>query len=389
MRSAAKVLFKVPLYQSLYHFGFPRILPLNYTFSLTFGCNSRCQTCNIWKKRSDKELTTKEWEKIFYALGNSPFWVTISGGEPFLRQDLVRICQSLYRVCRPQIITIPTNGLLPETIFKKTKAIVQNSPQSQIVVNVSLDNVGEAHDRIRGVRGNFGKAMETFKHLRRIRSKNLVLGVHTVVSRENVKDFPGICDFVLDQLKPDSYVTEIAEKRVELGTLGKNITPPLKDYKKAVCHLKHKTKTKNLKGFAKFIQAFRSVYYDLTEEILEKKTQVIPCYAGILSAQIAPNGDVWQCCVRADVLGNLKKENFDFRKIWFSERAKRIRKSIKDKECYCPLANVSYTNILMSPKALGRVILSSVNWTRTKLVQPEGRDSRGLSPREFIFDFRK
>ncbi len=353
-------LTKIPFYRLFYYWGWPPMLPLNYTFSLSYKCNSRCYSCNIWQKKAGKELSLEEWKKIFSSLGKSPFWVTISGGEPFLRQDLVEICQSLYQICQPKIITIPTNGLLSEIIFKKTKAIIKNSPQSRIIINLSLDGIKDKHDQIRGVKGNFKKAMRTYQLLRKIKSSNFNLGIHTVISKKNVDHFPALGDFVLDGLKPDSYVTEIAENRVELGTMNKDISPNLRDYKKAVEYLKLKAHPpaggSKLKAFNRWIQRFRWVYYDLVQEIIKRKTQVIPCFSGIASAQIAPNGDVWPCCVRADVWGNLKKENYDFKKIWFSKKAKEARKSIKNRECYCPLANVSYTNILISPKMMAKVI---------------------------------
>lgn len=353
-----RVLSRIPLFWSFSLFDRPHVLPLNYTFSLTFRCNSRCLTCNIWQKKGVWELTADEWQRVFYSLGKSPYWVTLSGGEPFLREDLARIVEDLYRISQPKIVTIPTNGILTDKIKKDVQEILDSCSGTRLIINLSLDGVGEEHDKIRGIEGNFAKAMETYKNLRKIKSPNFVLGVHTVISRENVNKFPKLCDFVLGELKPDSYVTEIAEERVELGTLGKNITPTLKDYKKAVNYLKQKIKSKKLKGLTRLVQAFRGVYYDLAGEILERKTQVIPCYAGVTSVQIAPNGDVWQCCVRADVLGNLKKEGFNFSKIWFSRKASKIRKSIKSKKCYCPLANVSYTNILMSPASMVKVIFN-------------------------------
>lgn len=352
------LLLKLPFLKSFYLWNWPRVLPVNYTFSLTFGCNSRCQTCNIWKKKEDKELTSKEWQKIFYSLGKSPFWVTISGGEPFLRQDLVKIIEQLCQICQPKIITIPTNGILTDRIKKIVPAILKNCSKTRLIINLSLDGVGEEHDKIRGVKGNFKKAMATFKGLKKIKTDNFVLGVHTVISKENIKEFPRICDFVLDRLKPDSYVTEIAEQRVELDTINKNITPSLKDYKEAIDYLKKKLEKQRLNRFSKLTQAFRLTYYDLVLKIMKRKTQIIPCYAGVLSAQIAPDGDVWSCCVKADVLGNLKNNNFNFKKIWFLQKARKIRRSIKNKTCYCPLANVSYTNMLMSPKVLARTVFN-------------------------------
>jgi hypothetical protein len=73
---------------------------------------------------------------------------------------------------------------------------------------------------------------------------------------------------------------------------------------------------------------------------------VIACYAGWASAHIYADGTVWPCCVRADKLGNLREHDYDFRRIWFGEKIKEVRRSIAARECHCPLANASYTNLL-------------------------------------------
>ena len=68
--------------------------PINVTFSVTNLCNSKCRTCSIWKVYPEhriqlqEELTLEEIEKVFQTIGTIYFF-NISGGEPFLRKDLV------------------------------------------------------------------------------------------------------------------------------------------------------------------------------------------------------------------------------------------------------------------------------------------------------------
>ena len=155
---------KIPAYKVFRQFGFPALLPLNLTVSLTYKCNSRCKTCNIYRK-DVPEFSKEEFEKTFHSLGRSPYWLTLSGGEPFLRKDIVEICKSAYRNCRPRIINIPTNGILCDVIPERVKQIAMNSPDTQIIINLSLDEIGEKHDEIRNVKGNFTRASKTFQRL--------------------------------------------------------------------------------------------------------------------------------------------------------------------------------------------------------------------------------
>jgi len=348
-----KAISTIPSYYLFRKLGWPRKLPMNLTFSITNRCNSRCKTCKIYQKKSE-ELDLEEWRKVFAGLGQSPFWTTFSGGEPFLRSDFFDLVRSLYEQCHPSIINIPTNGLLSDRIPTVVKQISDYCRTSQIVINLSLDEVGENHDAIRGVPGNYEKAAQTFKALKSLGMPNLSVGIHTVISKFNVKRIPNIFENIMT-LQPDSYVTEIAEERVELDNVGSEITPDFGEYAAAVDFLGHALENGHLDQVGRMTRALRLEYYSLVKRILREKRQVIPCYAGFASAQIAPDGNVWMCCVKAEPIGNLRKGGYDFSKIWLSEKAKSIRREIKGGKCYCPLANATYTSMLHHLPTLSRV----------------------------------
>jgi MoaA/NifB/PqqE/SkfB family radical SAM enzyme len=352
-----KVLWRIPLFVAMRRWGLPRLLPVSVTITPSPRCNSRCLTCNIWKKRED-EFSLEEWDRTFRSLGTSPYWFTVSGGEPFLH-DILPIVRSLYRHCRPGIINIPTNGLLDKTIPKQVEDICASCPDARVIINLSLDGVGEKHDRIRGVPGNFDRVLSTYRGLRGLSSRNLTVGLHSVISNLNIRDVDELFTFALS-LEPDSYITEIAEERVELDTMGMDITPSSESYARAIDGLTGRIRGHHFRGISKVTEAFRMRYYDLVKRVLVEKTQVIPCYAGWASAHIYADGQVWPCCVRADNMTNLRDVGYDFRRAWFSPEARRIRRSIFRKECHCPLANASYTNMLMNASTLARIAVQVV-----------------------------
>ncbi len=349
-----QLMAKIPAYQLFRKFGFPKLYPLNLTVSVTNRCNSRCRTCFVYQKEVS-EFTLEEFEKIFQSIGSSLYWLTLSGGEPFLRKDIVDICGSAYENCRPRILNVATNGILSEFIASSVDQIVKNSPKAEIIINLSLDEIGEKHDQIRNVKGNFDKAVETLKRLKSLNHSNLTVGIHTVISRYNVHNFSKIYQ-ELSRLNPDSYITEIAEERVELGTVGKEIAPSPEEYAKAVDFLSGRIKHQDYNGISTITQAFRLQYYDLVKKILRDNKQILPCYAGYISAQIAPDGEVWACCIKAESMGNLREVNYDFRRLWFSDKAKKIRRAIRERKCFCPLANASYTNMLLSYRTMASVL---------------------------------
>lgn len=370
MNSMAGVLARVPLFKLYRRFGWPRMLPLSLTLSPSPKCNSRCLTCNIWMKRED-ELTIEEWDKVLASLGRAPYWFTISGGEPLMYPHVVELARLAYQHCRPGVINIPTNGILP-SIPERVERIARSCPESQLIVNLSLDGVGKQHDYIRGVPGNFEKFEERLGELLALRASlpNLTVGIHSVVSTFSVGHLDQLIAYA-DRSGADQFITEIAEPRVELDTIGLPITPSPEDYSKAIDRLIAYVEGKRFTGMARFTEAFRVEYYKLVKRILDEQDQVIDCYAGWVSAQIYADGTVWPCCVRADNLGNLRSHGYDFGSIWFGEKLEQVRRSIAAKECHCPLANATYTNMLHDIPTLARV--------SSKLVRPP-RESGGDVP---------
>jgi MoaA/NifB/PqqE/SkfB family radical SAM enzyme len=352
----AKVLPEIPVLKASYTTGHVFRMPVNITVSVSYRCNSRCKTCNVWLLPND-DLTLPEWDRVFESLGHAPYWFTFSGGEPTLRKDLPDMVASAYRHCRPGIINIPTNGIQHKVIPGRIEQVLKAAPRSEVIINLSLDALGCKHDSIRGVRNNWDHAMLTYKALMDLKRdyKNLTVGIHTVISNFNIELFAELCEHVQGELKPDSFITEIAEQRVELDTVGLGITPTAERYEVAIDTLLEATRDQRLTGVAEVTQAFRRQYYEIVKRTLREHRQVIPCMAGVASAQIAPNGDVWPCCIRAQSMGNLREHDYDFPSVWRTAQAGELRRSIKAGECYCPLANAAYTNMLTHGPTLRKV----------------------------------
>jgi MoaA/NifB/PqqE/SkfB family radical SAM enzyme len=352
-----KVLPLIPVLKASHATGRVLTLPVNITVSVSYHCNSRCKTCNVWLLPND-DLDLAEWDRVFESLGRAPYWFTFSGGEPTLREDLPDMVESAYRHCRPGIINIPTNGILDRVIPWRIEQVVERAPKSEIIVNLSLDAVGAAHDEIRGVHNNWTRAMSTYQQLKNLQRdhRNLTVGVHTVLSSYNVASFPELCEVVQRDLQPDSFITEIAEERVELDTVGLGITPTPESYAVSIDVLLESLRDKHLTGVAEVTQAFRREYYELVKRTLREQRQIIPCMAGVASAQIAPNGDVWTCCIRAESMGNLREHDYDFGAVWRTSAADELRRSIRAGECFCPLANAAYTNMLVHAPTVAKVV---------------------------------
>src|SRR5260370_39474711 len=104
--------------------------------------------------KRENELTIDEWDKVLASLGRTPYWFTISGGEPLMYPHVVELAQLVYQHCRPGVINIPTNAILP-FIPDRVERIAKSCPESQLIINLSLDGVGAKHDNIFAIPGNF------------------------------------------------------------------------------------------------------------------------------------------------------------------------------------------------------------------------------------------
>jgi MoaA/NifB/PqqE/SkfB family radical SAM enzyme len=337
-------------------------MPLVITYSVTNRCNSKCKTCNIWKNpsRSSEELNINEIETLFKSIGNL-YMLNLCGGETFLRADLVDLIKLGQRYMHPNLVHIASNGLLTDTIEKSVSEILESLPSKTfLTVKLSLDGVGDLHDEVRGVKGNFEKVIETYSRLDKIRKKhrNFHLGFNTITSKFNLKNLDEIVDYARS-LEPDSYVTEIAENRAELLNLTDDIGPDAETYEQLIKKFRASTK-QNLKGrrsISKYTEASRLVYYDYVVKILKEERQVLPCYAGLSNFHMSPWGDVWPCCILGynHSMGNVRDFGCDFKKLWASEQANNVRAYIKKGECHCPMANQSYSNMLCSATAMAKI----------------------------------
>jgi molybdenum cofactor biosynthesis enzyme MoaA len=102
--------------------------PLQLTYLVTDRCNLRCPFC--FRAGHDDapagELSLAEIARLAPSLGR-PYWLLIGGGEPFLRPDLAELCRTLLTGARPAILTIASNGSLPEETLRQTRAILEQA----------------------------------------------------------------------------------------------------------------------------------------------------------------------------------------------------------------------------------------------------------------------
>ena len=330
--------------------------PIQLTFFVTRKCNARCPFCFYLAgagppAASAPELSLPEIERIAGGLG-SLLWLAFSGGEPFLRRDLPEISRLFYRRNRPAIMLYPTNGLTPELIAEQTERILRDCPRSVIAVKLSLDGVGEAHDRLRGTPGGFAKVIETYERLAPLldRYPQFELGVNTVFCRANQDHMDGIADFVARLKRIRTHTVSLV--RGELADAGYKQVD-LGKYQRIAQRLGDELR----RGVAP-VYAFRGARLKAAQDIVQRRMilrtarepqRLVDCYAGRLNLVLSETGEVYPCETRMQSLGNVRDHDYDLRAIMRAAPARATLDSIARRECACTHECYFVTNILFNP----------------------------------------
>lgn len=347
-------------YSPFRHLGsvFCKRSPIQFTFFVTRRCNARCPFC-FYLSRADNpdvggrpELSLDEIRRVSASLGKL-LWVAFSGGEIFLRKDLVAIAEIFYEQNKPAIILFPTNGLLTGTIKEKTEEILRKCPRSTIVVKLSLDGPEHLHDSIRGVAGAYRKTMETYQALGELleRYPNFDLGINSVFCLANQDKMQGLIDFVTGLEHVRTHTVSLIRGQV---ADGKQKEVDLEKYRQAIEIMESNLK-KKLAGRYRFKGARLKAAQDILQrrliyETARQRKQQLPCYAGRLNLVLTETGDLYPCESFSMRYGNIRDEGHDVGKLLNTKKAMAIRHAIKKKGCFCTHECYFMTNILFNPR---------------------------------------
>jgi len=343
-------------YSPFRHLGsvFWKNTPIQLTLFLTSRCNARCPFCFYLSREQQndlEELSLAELEKISSSVGDL-LWLAFSGGEIFLRDDLVEITRLFYRQNKPAIILLPTNGLMPSRIYRKTEAILKSCPDSVVTVKLSLDGPERLHDSLRGVEGAYSKMIFCYEALAGLLDKydNFELGINTVFCAANQDKMTETIDLVASLEKIKTHTISLIRGEVLANDL-KEVS--MEKYQAAIEMLESNLKRSPTSGYnftgARLKTAQDVLQRRLIYETSVKKQQMVPCQAGKLTAVITETGDVYPCESFADKLGNVRNSGYDLQQILGSEKGRAAKAAIKKNKCYCTHECYMMMNILFNP----------------------------------------
>jgi len=332
--------------------------------------------------QGEDDLTPQEIEAIFRQIGRLDA-VRLTGGEPFIRKDLLCILELVERYLRPIVVHITTNGFLSDRIVDLCERRDRGTP---LQLMVSLDGLEGTHNRIRGSSVAWKTAMTTIESLAgRTRELNLDLVVNqTIVDRDGLQDYRAIREILrplgvrhqavmaYDTSATYNVETEIDVAPSQIGefaTRGKFDADELKDFLAEI--------EIDLATLPKPARLAKSYYWTGIKQRLLPQTVTEylnpPCVALHSHLRIFPNGDVPTCQFNSKTVGNLRKQSFQ--DIWSSSLADQQRDWVRKcagcwAECEI-LPNAIYTLDLLRPK---------VKRVETRVSHPEPATDGGSMP---------
>jgi MoaA/NifB/PqqE/SkfB family radical SAM enzyme len=160
----------------------PRIVYLE----VTKRCNAFCDFCPYWQTHRRDELI--DYSPIVRKL--DPFCVTFTGGEPLLRKDIVELVRQVTSLPRRPYTALLSNGWLMST--EKARALRAAGLEQ---ISISLDFVGEGHDKQRGLPGLYRRIAERVPDWK---AAGLRVVINTVIMESNLDHILPIVDLTSD-----------------------------------------------------------------------------------------------------------------------------------------------------------------------------------------------
>lgn len=298
--------------------------PRFMTYIVTFSCNARCIMCDSWKKDSPDDLTLPEIERIFGGLPQMDA-LRLSGGEPFVRRDLLDIAHLAQEKLRPYFLHVTTNGFLTDRIVRFCEERRRDVP---LWLLISVDGVGEKHNEVRGHPKAWDYVMRTIRELSpRRKELRLQIAVNqTVVDAEGARHYLELRNLLRPYgvrnnmvMAYDASATYSLEREIELAPkeLGEFLT--FGDFGRREIGRLLEDVESGLRDEPYFVRLAKRYYLDgLRHRLLEGRGEPNPpCVALSSHLRLLPNGDVPVCQFNSRTVGNLRRQSFE--EVWWGE----------------------------------------------------------------------
>lgn len=323
-------------------YAFP---PLRVAIMVTHRCNLRCEMCMIVHQNDSRvfqgEMSTQEVMRVIDMIPRFSV-ITITGGEPFVKKDILKILRYATRNHRCHVITNGT--LLRGEMIKEIMLLGSERAWGKgiLMVGFSIQGIEEYHDRIVDIKGSFKKTIESIQQLQEEKRRNNkrypLIDIKMVVSDSNAASLIDIlelserveadfCSFQILNTQTSSYGIEMNSTEIPLRPPDpvrfENIDVLKGQLKEAV------ERAKNSRVEVRFNPSIPP------QEFIKRYQNRLTlddyiCHAPWSEIHINPKGEVYPCCSIS--MGNILKDAL--KNTWNSNKFKEFRKRLKQNRIF-------------------------------------------------------
>ena len=265
--------------------------PYKCIVQVTNRCNMKCSFCDFWPNGvpSSQELSLDDYRKLADELASlGCFIVSIEGGEPLVRSDIVEIVRIFAKKHVPILFT---NGWY---VDEKIAHDFFQAGLAQIGVSIDYPDA-KRHDAKRGLEGGFERAWKAVGLLKKAAlNGGKQVYVMTVLMKENQEDVEAMLQLTAP-LGIGHTFTLLSDKGFRRTSADQPPDAPISE------------RLLELHGRYPHLKVFRK-YLELIDPYLKGGTMPA-CHAGEQSFNIDHVGNVAPCIEKIDhPYGNLREE---------------------------------------------------------------------------------
>ncbi len=311
---------------------FTPIRPTVLIYNCTFVCDARCTMCNNWTRGNRKQDMTLEQLDGVMA---KPFWsavenLNISGGEPTTRNDLPEMVELFQRrLPRLRKIGINTTGLTPNRAIPMLTRIVKFCAEHDLLISlrVSLDGIGDVHNKVRDVKRGFDKACQTIEAMQALAEDhdNFQFGIASTIFATNLEDANNILGWAREK-KLDVVFNMLRLTDNMLG--NRNLEEKIGFGQREEDYMRHFFLDRVKEESVLSGQAFMYLHY--ADMIANGYQRTMPCPFKSQGLLLNPNGALFYC-EHSKELGNVLYE--DAAAIYFKAENLAHRATFEDGIC--------------------------------------------------------
>lgn len=282
-------------------------LPTSIQLPITNRCNSRCEMCDVWQMDTSGEMMINEFRQML----SDPLFVKvksvgINGGEPTLVSNISEYAQALCSLPELKYLSIISHGFNTERALRSISQIKKICEKANVKlhVSISLDGIGEVHNKVRNVPDVFVKTKATiFSIMSDMKSYCDTFDVACTVVKSNIYELDELEVFADRHKLPIKYRLGISNKRIGSNNLIDQFSVVSDEqYKLTAIEFFHWQTIKTSTLTDKF------KYYAIFDWLQSAQpSRLLGCVWKDQGITLGSRGDLYYCAVASEYLGSMRE----------------------------------------------------------------------------------